>query len=368
MDVVRGGVMVLMALDHVRDFVTNQRFQPEDLSRASVALFATRWVTHFCAPAFSLLAGVGIGLSMRRHENPARMSRFLLTRGLWLVLLDLTVSAIGFQFGLRLIPAFALVLWALGWSMVVMAALVHLPRPVILGASLVTIAGHNLLDGIRGTGWWNVLHVPGFAIPGVLFVAYPLIPWVAVMALGYVVADVYRWEPERRRRFLLWSGLAATALFIALRAINGYGDPAPWSAQRTPGLTVASFLNVRKYPPSLDFLLMTLGPTLVVLGLVDGARGRVARWAAVYGRVPLFYYMLHIYVAHVVAMLLALVQGGELRRIPVLSDPGSMPTWYGVSLPGVYLAWALVVVLLYYPCRWYGDLKSRRDDWWLRYT
>ena len=360
--------MVLMALDHVRDFVTNQRFPPEDLSRATAGLFATRWVTHFCAPAFSLLAGVGIGLALQRRGNAAQMSRFLVTRGLWLVFLDLTISAIGFQLSLQLIPAFALVLWALGWSMVVMAALIHLPRPLVLVLSLLTIAGHNLLDGVRGSGLWNVLHVPGFAIPGVLFVAYPLIPWVAVMALGYVLADVYQWEGARRRRFLIASGLAATALFVGIRALNGYGDPAPWTGQRSPALTVASFLNVRKYPPSLDFLLMTLGPTLVMLALVEGAKSTLARWVSVYGQVPLFYYMAHIYVAHVVAMLLALVQGGELRRIPVLSDPGSMPTWYGVPLPGVYLAWALVVVLLYVPCRWYARLKSRRNDWWLRYT
>lgn len=367
-DIVRGAVMVLMALDHVRDFVTNQRFRPEDLSRASFALFATRWVTHFCAPAFSLLAGVGIGLAIRRRGSTADMSRFLVTRGLWLVLLDLTVSAIGFQFGFRLIPAFALVLWALGWSMVVMAGVIHLPRRIVLAAALVIIAGHNLLDGVRATGFWNVLHAPGFAIPGILFVAYPLIPWVAVMALGYVLADVYTWQPARRRRALIWSGLAATALFVALRALNGYGNPAPWSGQRTPALTFASFLNVQKYPPSLDFLSMTLGPTLVALALVEGARGRVARWIAVYGQVPLFYYMLHIYVGHVIAMALALVQGGELHRIPVVSDPGSIPAWYGVSLPGVYVAWALVVVLAYVPCRWYAGLKARRDDWWLRYT
>lgn len=367
-DVVRGAVMILMALDHVRDFVSNQRFPPENLSRATAALFATRWVTHFCAPAFSLLAGVGIGLAMQRRENAAQISRFLVTRGLWLVFLDLTVSAIGFQFGFHLIPAFALVLWALGLSMVVMAAVVHLPRGVVLAASLITIAGHNLLDGIQATGIWNVLHVPGFAIPGVLFVAYPLIPWVAVMALGYVLADVYQWEPERRRRLLIWSGVAATALFVLLRAANGYGDPAPWSPQRSPALTVASFLNVRKYPPSLDFLLMTLGPALVALALVEGARGRIASWIAVFGRVPLFYYMLHIYVGHVIAMLLALIQVGRLSRISVVVDPASIPQGYGLSLPGVYVAWALVVVIAYFPCRWYAGLKARRSDWWVRYT
>src|SRR5207248_10955089 len=217
-DVVRGAVMVLMALDHVRDYVTNQRFRPEDLSRSTAALFATRWVTHFCAPGFSLLAGVGIGLWMRRGRSAAEASRFLVTRGLWLVLLDLTVSAIGWQFGFRLIPAYALVIWALGWSMVVMAALVHLPRAVVAVGALLTIAGHNLLDGVASSPLWHVLHVPGFAIPGKLFIAYPLVPWVAVTALGFVLADIYKWEPAARRRFLLVTGAAAVVLFVAMRS------------------------------------------------------------------------------------------------------------------------------------------------------
>ena len=367
-DVVRGAIMALMALDHVRDFVTNQRFPPEDLSRSTAALFATRWVTHFCAPAFSLLAGVGIGLWMQRGRSAAEASRFLVTRGLWLVVLDLTLSAIGFQFGFRLIPAFALVLWALGWSMVVMAALVHLPRRLVAAISIVTIVGHNLLDGVAPSPFWRVLHVPGFVVPGKLFVAYPLVPWFAVMALGYVLAEVYTWDSARRQRFLLRAGLLTTGAFLVIRYLNGYGNPFPWSPQRSAALTVASFLNVLKYPPSLDFLLMTLGPILVALALLEGRRGRLLDWLSVYGRVPLFYYMFHIYVAHVVAMILALIQGGELRRIPVVTDPGSIPAWYGVSLPGVYIAWAIVVVLMYFPCRWYAGVKARRNDWWIRYT
>jgi hypothetical protein len=162
--------------------------------------------------------------------------------------------------------------------------------------------------------------------------------------------------------------LLTTLAFIVVRYINAYGDPFPWSPQRSAALTVASFLNVLKYPPSLDFLLMTLGPVMVALAVVEGARGRVASWLSVYGRVPLFYYVVHIYVAHSLAMILALIQGGELRRIPVVTDPGSIPSWYGVSLPGVYMAWAIVLLLMYFPCRWYAGLKSRRSDWWLRYT
>ena len=367
-DIVRGAVMVLMALDHVRDYVTKLRIRPEDLSKASVALFATRWVTHFCAPAFSLLAGVGIGLYMSRGRSAGETSRYLVTRGLWLLVLELVVTPIGWQFGFELIPAFALVLWALGWSMILLAVLVHLPRWLVAAISIVMIAGHNLLDRIPPSPVWQVLHIPGFVIPGKLFVAYPLIPWVAVMSLGWVLADIYRWDAPRRRSFLLRTGALTTAAFIAIRYANGYGNPFPWSPMPTAGLTVASFLNVLKYPPSLDFLLMTLGPIFIALALTENARGRIADWLMVYGKVPLFYYCLHIFVAHAVAVLIALVQGGELRRIPVVTHPELIPPWYGVSLPGVYLAWAVVVALMYVPCRWYAGLKARRNDWWIRYT
>jgi uncharacterized membrane protein len=372
-DIVRGGVMVLMALDHVRDFVTNLRFPPENLERGTAALFATRWLTHFCAPAFFLLAGIGIGIAKGRGQSNAELTRFLLTRGLWLIVAELTFTAVGWRFDFNLMPLFGIVLWALGWSMIVMAALIWLPRVLLAGLSLATIALHNLSDGVRPADFgplaplWHFLHVPGFAIPGKLLIAYPLIPWVAVMALGFVLADVYQWDARRRRAFLMWIGVAATLLFIAMRAVNGYGNAQPWTAQRTPGLTVASFLNVTKYPPSLHFLLMTLGPTLVVLALAERLRGRLSEWLKVYGSVPFFFYVVHIFVAHAVGVVLALIQGGELRRIPVVLDPGSLPDWYGVSLPGVYLTWALVVILMYFPCRWFARIKARRGDWWLRY-
>jgi len=374
-DIVRGAVMVLMALDHVRDWVTNVRFQPEDLARSSAALFATRWVTHFCAPSFFFLAGVGIGLARSKNNSrrDERLTRFLIARGLWLLILELVITPIGWQFGFQLIPAFALVLWALAWSMIAMALLIRIRPDVLAVLALVMIGGHNLFDSVRADGsgalaiLWRLLHVPGFAIPGVLFTAYPLVPWVAVMALGSVAASMFEWPAERRRRALLTVGTAAMAAFVALRAVNGYGNPAPWSPQRTAALTVASFFNVLKYPPSLDYLLMTLGPMLIVLALVEQARGPVARWLSVYGRVPLFFYVVHIFVAHAIAVLLAFAQGGALRRIPVVTDPGSIPPWYGVPLPGVYLAWAVVVALMYYPCRRMAALKNTRRDWWLRY-
>ena len=372
-DIVRGAVMILMALDHVRDYVTSARFPPEDLTRSSVALFATRWVTHFCAPTFFLLAGVGIGIALNRGTPPARMSRYLVTRGLWLLLLELVITPIGWQFGLDLIPAFALVLWALGWSMIVMALVVHLPRPLVLALSLALIAGHNLLDPIRPNdlggfaGLWHFLHVPGFVIPNVLFIGYPLIPWVAVMAFGSLLAALYQWESARRRRTLLLGGAAAFLLFLVLRSFNAYGNPFPWSTQRTTGLTIASFLNVLKYPPSLQFLLMTLGPALVALALTERARGRSAKWLAVYGRVPLFFYVTHLFVAHAVAVVLAFMQGGIWRRIPIVNHPERIPDWYGVTLPGVYIAWAIVVLLLYLPCRQFARMKDKRTAWWLRY-
>jgi uncharacterized membrane protein len=372
-DIVRGGVMVLMALDHVRDFVTNLRFQPENLERGTAALFATRWVTHFCAPAFFLLAGIGIGIAKGRGQSNRDLTWFLLTRGVWLIVAELTFTAVGWRFDLDLMPLFGIVLWALGWSMIVMAALIWLPRVVLAGLSLATIALHNLTDGVRPADFgalaplWHFLHVPGFAIPGKLLVAYPLVPWVAVMALGFVLADVYQWNARRRHNVLVWMGVAATLLFVAMRAVNGYGNAQPWTAQRTPGLTVASFLNVTKYPPSLHFLLMTLGPTLVVLALAERMRGRLSEWLKVYGSVPFFFYVVHIFVAHAVGVVLALIQGGELRRIPVVLDPGSLPDWYGVPLAGVYVAWALVVILMYFPCRWFARIKRTRGERWLRY-
>ena len=372
-DVVRGAVMVFMALDHVRDFVSRDHFQPENLARGTAALFATRWITHFCAPTFFLLAGVGIGIAMQRGRTAAQMSRYLVTRGLWLLVLELIITPIGWRFSFQLLPAFAVVLWALGWSMIAMAALIRLPHRVLAALALIVIATHNLTDGVRADslgafGWlWQFLHVPGFVIPGKLLVAYPLIPWVAVMAIGFVLADVYSWDAERRRRSLLLWGGAAAALFVVLRALNGYGDPGPWQTQRTGALTVASFFNVRKYPPSLLFLLMTLGPALIALALTENSRGRVARWLSVYGRVPMFYYVVHIFVAHLTGALIALAQGGHLMAIPVMTNPDAIPAWYGLSLGGVYVAWACVVAAMYYPCKAMAQLKERRRDWWLSY-
>jgi uncharacterized membrane protein len=368
---VRGIVMILMALDHTRDYFSKLHFQPEDLTRATPFLFATRWITHFCAPTFFLLAGVGAALAVSGGKSTKEVSRFLLTRGLWLVVLEITVSALGWNFKLGF-PLILLVIWALGLSMVVLSGLMFLPKKVIATIAILTIAGHNLLDNVGaatmagGGPFWHILHRPGLiSTQPLVIVAYPIIPWFAVMALGFVLGDVFRWEPERRRRFLLLAGTASIVAFIAIRFLNAYGNPAPWAPQKTAALTVASFLNAMKYPPSLDYLLMTIGPTLIALALLENARGPLERAASVYGRVPMFYYLGHIYVIHVLAAVFALWQGGSAGFLSL--DTASFPAWYGTTLPGVYAAWALVVLIMYLPCRWFANLKSRRRDWWLSY-
>ena len=369
-DLLRGIVMVLMALDHTRDFFSNLRFPPEDLSRATPLLFFTRWITHFCAPVFFLLAGVGASLMLRAGRSRKDVSLFLLTRGLWLAFLEVTILHFFWNFNFAL-PRFLLVLWALGMSMVILAGAIFLPRAAVATIGVVMIAGHNLLDGITPQSlgafapFWHVLHVPGFAWPPAVFVAYPLIPWCGVMMVGFALGAVFDWEAGRRKRFLLRAGIAATIGFVLLRILNGYGDPRDWSAQATGAMTVASFLNLNKYPPSLLYLLMTLGPALVALRLFDNARGKLVDFVSVYGRVPMFYYVVHILVIHLLASAFALVQGGEAGFLGL--DISAFPEWYGTNLAGVYVAWIVVVLILYIPCRWFANLKARRRDKWLSY-
>src|SRR5690242_5415927 len=388
-DLLRGIIMVVMALDHIRDFLTAVPFAPEDINRTWPALFLTRWVTHFCAPLFFFLAGTGAFLSMRRGRTPQQLSRYLWTRGLWLIFLELTVLAFGWTF----VPTaqFAIVIWTLGWSMICMAAIVRLPLRWIAWFGVIMIAAHNLLDGIapqqlgRFSWLWTFLHVPGLVwiIPNKLpfFMLYPLIPWVGVMAAGYAFGAVLLKAPLQRRRIMITTGLAAIVLFIGLRATNAYGNPhrpvagAPgdFHVQSTVAMTIVSFLDTTKYPPSLQFLLMTLGPGLLMLALFDKYNDRLARGVAgpivVFGRVPMFYYVLHIYAYHLAAIAVAylwhqpvdwLWRGGFLLN--------RAPAGYGHSLPLIYAVWAIVTFILYWPCRWYADLKKRRRDlWYLSY-
>jgi uncharacterized membrane protein len=365
-DVVRGAVMVVMALDHVRDFFSDARFDPTDLARATPALFLTRWVTHFCAPLFVLLAGTSAWLHGARGLAPRELARFLLLRGLWLVALEVTVVRLGWTFNFDYSLIIGQVIWAIGWSMVALAGLVFLPVPAVAAVGLALVAGHNLLDGVgSGSGIWMVLHVPGrVAItPGMtLFVAYPLLPWIGVMAAGYALGPWLARPRAERRRGLLALGLASTLAFVVLRATSLYGDPRPWT-----GGGVLAFLNTTKYPPSLQFLLMTIGPGLLLLGLADREAGPAAGLLATFGRVPLFYYVLHLYLIHALAVAATLAVGGPVDALFSTLFMIGGPPGYGWSLGVVYAVWLGVVLALLPPCRWFADVKRRRSDPWLSY-
>jgi uncharacterized membrane protein len=374
-DILRGVVMVIMALDHVRDYFTNAPFDPTDLSQTSVAYFLTRWITHFCAPTFVFLAGVGAGLSGAGGRPPRSLSRFLWTRGLWLIIAELTIVRFAWAFNFSYTTQlWVQVIWALGWSMIVLSALVYLPRWAIATFGIVMIAGHNLLDrvpllyqgptlfGAGARDWfWSFLHVQRFPV------AYPIIPWVGVMAAGYAFAPIMlRPRAERVRRLLLIGG-SLTLLFFLLRGLNMYGDASRWAVQPRPWMTQMSFLNTTKYPPSLLYLLMTLGPAIMLLVPFERLRGPVATYFDTIGRVPFFYYVLHILLIHSLALIVGVATGFPLQAL--LNPPffGYGGGW-GTGLVNVYLIWLFVVLLLYLPCRWFAGVKARRRDlWWLGY-
>jgi uncharacterized membrane protein len=374
-DIVRGVIMILMALDHTRDFFGKTGFSPTDPAQTTIPLFFTRWITHFCAPVFFLLTGTGAYLSLRKKSNQ-QLSQFLFTRGLWLIFLELVLFrcfALQFNFDYHL--TLLNVLWALGWAMIVLSALVHLPAPLVTAFGLVMIAGHNLLDPIQSSGVvWSILHSPNFILATPrhsIFVAYALIPWVGVTAAGYGLGQIYSWASGRRRTFLVRAGLGLTAAFLILRGVNVYGDPVRWTTQKTAAFTVLSFLNTNKYPPSLLFLLMTLGPALLFLWAVDGRTPLILRPALIIGKVPMFYYLLHITLIHLLAVVVCYARYAQVHwmfespsvdKFPITPPPG-----WGFSLPIVYLIWASVVLALYPLCRWFAALKQRRSDAWLSY-
>jgi uncharacterized membrane protein len=367
--------MILMALDHTRDFFGIPGQNPTDLASASAALFLTRWITHFCAPVFFLLTGTGSYLALRRRSR-GELAGFLLTRGLWLIFLDLVLArCLAYQFNFDFRVTMLLVLWALGWSMITLAALVRLPAPVVTAFGAVLIAGHNLFDSVKSASpLWSILHAPGFVLntpEHIVFVAYPLIPWIGVTAVGYGLGQVYDWSPERRRAFLLRLGAALSLAFLVLRGLNVYGDPSRWARRKSAAFTLLSFLNTTKYPPSLLFLLMTLGPALIFLALVDRHTPRVLRPALTIGKVPLFYYLLHFALIHLIAVAVCLLRYGSAHWMTESPDlghyPFSPPPGWGFSLPVVYLVWAFVVIALYPLCRWFAALKARRSEAWLSY-
>lgn len=372
-DVVRGLVMVLMALDHSREFWSPTPVRPEDVAQASALLFFTRWVTHFCAPIFVFLTGTSAWLYAQKQPGRARVSRFLLTRGLWLLVLEIGLVAPVLQWGYGLI--LLQVIWAIGWGLVLLAGLLWLPRPLLAALALGIIVGHNalpLFPSITPANvGWALLHNTPFVlpVPGLppFLVAYSIGPWLGVLLAGYCVGPWFRLPPARRGQLLRWAGVAALGLFVALRASNWYGDPQPWSVQpRGLGYTALSFLNVTKYPPSLLFLSLTLGTGLLLLSAAEGIGSRPVRWLRTFGRVPLFYYLLH----------LLLISGGAWiwtraafgRAVNFAFEPSTAwPAAYQPSLLRAYLVWAVVVLLLYWPCCWYQAVKQRSGHWWLTY-
>lgn len=370
-DLIRGAVMILMAIDHVRVYSGLPAGGP------TAGIFFTRWVTHFVAPAFIFLAGTSAFFYGRKHND---LSRFLFVRGVWLVLLELTVIRVCWTFNVDFSHyMLAGVIWVIGWCMIGMAALVRLrPRTVgIIGIAIITL--HNavmpwLTSHVPLGELWKILYIGFFNGPvdgTPLIVLYSIIPWIGVMGAGYWFGTVLTLDPARRSRICLRLGLGATALFLVLRGFNVYGDPRPWSSG-TPMPAVLSFLNTTKYPASLSFLLMTLGPTIALIPFLDRAGGRVSQWLTVFGRVPFFYYVLHIPLIHALALVVSTIRMGTVdpwlfTNHPMGNPPA--PDGYTWSLGLLYLVWAIAVVMLFFPCRWYADLKAQRSNqWrWLKY-
>ena len=402
-DLLRGIVMVVMMLDHTRDFIHYGalQFDPLDLSKTTTVLFLTRWITHFCAPVFVFLAGTGAFLQGARGKSKRDLSRFLVTRGLWLIVLEFTVVRLAAFFNMD--PRFLLfiqVIFVIGFSMIVLAGLIHLPLKFIAGFGLAMIALHNLLDRFPVKPWqgpqspvpswgaklWMLLHQPGLFPVGprfpspLAFILYPLIPWIGVMAVGYAFGALYTKDVRLRKRWLLIIGGLATWLFIFIRAIDKYGEPFIWSRQKNLLFTILSFINTTKYPPSLDYLLMTLGPAILLLAFFERTRnmavtvsrsaGSILRNCFVtFGRVPLFFYVLQWLTSHTISVVLHFVFGKPVRwlfQTPVdwFTNP---PSGNGFNLFVVYVSWIAGVLLLYPLCKWFAGLKARRRDWWLSY-
>jgi uncharacterized membrane protein len=385
-DLIRGAVMILMAIDHVRVYSGVPPGGP------TAGVFFTRWVTHFCAPAFIFLAGTSIFLYARKLTD---VSRYLLVRGVWLILLEFTFLRIAwtFNFDFRHYEM-AGVIWVIGVCMILMAGLVKLPLAAIGTIGVAIIVGHNLMDSHMPTllagleqnpvsGLWKIMYVGFFAGPiqfGVdgpnLIVLYSIIPWIGVMAAGYAFGKVLTLESAQRRRLCFVIGLTAIGLFFVLRGFNLYGDPRPWHVSVSgrngapPMPALFSFLNTTKYPASLDFLLMTLGPIIALMPLLDGLNGAVARAITLFGRVPFFFYMLHIPLIHALALLVSKIRLGYVSPWLFANHPmgnPEPPEGYVWSLPLLYLVWGITIVLLYFVCRWFAALKARRSDWWLQY-
>jgi uncharacterized membrane protein len=382
-DMVRGLAIVVMALDHVRDYFMVAAAQ-DPLADPNVppVLFFTRWVTHFCAPVFVLLAGTSAGL-MTARKSPRELGRFLLTRGLWLIAVEIVVISTAWTFAPWGIPEFGgrlvvpmQVIWAIGASMVVLSAAQWLGRKVCLAIGLAIVLGHNLLDpvwpasGLFDEQWplWVALHAQMAKGAGPILFAfvYPVLTWIGVILVGFGAAGIFEHESHRRSTMLRLIGLVSVAAFVVLRAVDGYGDPNEW--QRQPGLmaTVIDFLNTTKYPPSLVFLLMTIGPAAILCSIASRVPAAIRDALVIFGRAPFAFYVAHLFLIHGLSVLLGVAQGFAPGQMATLFF--FYPQGYGISMTGVYVVWVVVVVLLYPLCRAVAAAKARRRDWWLSYV
>lgn len=382
-DLLRGIVIIIMALDHVRDYfhADNFLYEPNDLSQTNGAVFFTRWITHFCAPVFVFLAGTSAFLTGER-KTKKQLAAFLLKRGIWLMILEIVVIDFAWTFNPAYMAIRLQVIWVLGLAMAIMSALIYLPHKIILAIGLLILFGHNLLDSIHVTGnsfsdfLWAELHERRRFFIGErqIRTGYPILPWLGIMMLGYSSGKLYKKDMEERMRkkYLILSGTAATVLFLLLRTVNQYGDMAPWSVQSSFVLSVCSFFNVTKYPPSLMYSLMTLGPALVVLAFLERPLNWLGKIVMPFGRVPLFFYILHIFLIHGLAMMAVVLSGRPWTDMIIitLADSQGSP-WlkgYGFSLVGTYAVWIVVVLLLYPLCKKYDAYKtSHKEKWWLSY-
>jgi uncharacterized membrane protein len=373
---------MIMALDHVRDYFMRQaEFDPMAAAHIDPGVFITRWITHFCAPSFVFLAGVSAGL-MKARQAPGRMAERLVTRGVWLVLIECVVISTAWTFAPGGIAAFEgrivlvlQVIWAIGAGMVVLAGAQYLGRRACFIAGALIVAGHNLLDVVWPATQmtdthhplWVALHAQMSLIAGPLRLVfvYPLIPWVGLMLLGFGSSNLFERPYAQRRPRLIGIGVGFLLAFIVLRVIDRYGDPRPWHPGPSIVDTVISFLNTTKYPPSLEFLLMTLGPAALVCAWAERLHGALQGVLVTFGRVPFAFYVAHLYLIHALCVLLGVLQGLPAARLCTLYQ--FFPSDYGLSLPAVYGVWILVLILLYPLCRWFARIKARREDWWLSY-
>ncbi len=382
-DLLRGVVMVIMALDHARMYFGMGSWfaDPTNLSTTTPLLFFTRWVTHFCAPVFVFLAGTSAFLYGSRNKTKKEVSWFLFTRGVWLLFIELIIVGFGWTFDVTFSFHLLQVIWAMGMSMLFLSAFVYLPNALVFVIGIILVTGHHLLDSISMEGAtvthliWYALHQEKLIVldsHSVIYLHYPLIPWIGLMALGYIFGMLYQegFSAGKRKRWLVWMGMSAVLLFIVLRAFNLYGDPHHWDPQHTFVYSLLSFLNTTKYPPSLLYILMTIGPSLIFLSLIENISNRVVSFFVTFGRVPFFFYVIHIYVIHLFAMV-GTIYAGRSWRDYILTGKSFLSeslSNFGFDLYVVYLIWILVVALLFPWCKWYNKYKAaNRQKWWLKY-